>query len=195
MIAQPDLSSPPSTVVPSLRMTSPSTIGCTPLARDDGVHVRREEERRARRPCPRRARAALPVVPPTLVPASSTQISAPRSRSSRLSRSAIAVLFPRMAVDVRYQLEEGGRSDVHVRYRSGHRGSLYMRRRASKPAPERRNAGDPSRITGIGLRGGVDAGCEAAQSLTDEDTRSRGGPSSTAGRPGVQRTAATAHAL
>ena len=30
MIAHPDLSSPPSTVVPSVRMMSPSTIGFTP---------------------------------------------------------------------------------------------------------------------------------------------------------------------
>src|SRR6267378_3143828 len=45
MIAHPDLSSPPSTVVPSVRMMSPSTW-LHAFARNDGVHVRAQKQRR-----------------------------------------------------------------------------------------------------------------------------------------------------
>ena len=162
MIAQPDLSSPPSTVVPSLRMTSPSTIGWTP---SPGITVSMCAERRsgAAATVPGTRASTLPVVPPTLVPASSTQISAPRSRSSRASRSAMPCSFREwLSMRTSSRKRAVRRSREMPLVATG--GTLYTRRRASKPAPKRRM---PAILTGRRHRVGWwwSGGCEAAQSL------------------------------
>src|SRR5438477_467634 len=86
--ATPDLSSPPRTVVPSVRMTSSSTIGLTP---SPGATVSMCAQRRSAGASvvPGRCAIRLPVSPPSAAPASSKLTSAPRASSSRASRAAI----------------------------------------------------------------------------------------------------------
>src|SRR5579875_3714520 len=88
MIAQPDLSSPPKTVRPSLRMMSPSTIGRTPWP---GLTVSMWEHSSsgaAAGRVPGKWAIRLPTSPPTLVPALSKQHCAPNGSNSFRRRSA-----------------------------------------------------------------------------------------------------------
>src|SRR5438552_2964685 len=86
--ATPDLSSPPRTVVPSVRMTSSSTIGLTP---SPGATVSMCAQGRSAGPPAVPGRGALrwPVAPPGAAPAPSKLTSAPSPPSSRASRAAI----------------------------------------------------------------------------------------------------------
>src|SRR5207237_822351 len=79
---------PPRTVVPSVRMTSSSTIGLTP---SPGATVSMCAQRRSAGASvvPGRCAIRLPVSPPSAAPASSKLTSAPRVSSSRASRAAI----------------------------------------------------------------------------------------------------------
>src|SRR5437763_1966255 len=87
-IATPDLSSPPSTVVPSLRITSSSTTGLTPTP---GSTVSMCAQRRSAgaSTVPGTCAIRFPVSPPISAPAPSKLTSAPSSASSRASRAAM----------------------------------------------------------------------------------------------------------
>jgi hypothetical protein len=88
MTAQPDLSSPPRTVVPSVRMMSPSTIGLTP---SPGTTVSMCADIMivsASGIVPGKRAMTLPELPPTFWPASSISTVAPISSQYFLMRSA-----------------------------------------------------------------------------------------------------------
>ena len=90
MMAMPLLSSPPSTVVPSLRMTSPSTTGTTP---SPGATVSMCADRSmgsAPSTSPSKWATRLPTSPPTALPASSIRTVAPNPSSISVRRNAMA---------------------------------------------------------------------------------------------------------
>src|SRR5439155_491157 len=87
-MATPDLSSPPSTVVPSLRITSSSTTGLTPTP-GSTVSMCAQRSSAGASTVPGTCAIRFPVSPPISAPAPSKLTSAPSSASSRASRAAM----------------------------------------------------------------------------------------------------------
>jgi hypothetical protein len=79
MTAQPDLSSPPRTVEPSVRMMSPSTMGLTPLPGTTVSMCALIMMGSAEGMVPGKRAMTLPLLPPTCSPAPSMKTSAPNS--------------------------------------------------------------------------------------------------------------------
>ncbi len=96
MTAMPDLSSPPRTVVPSVRMMSPSTTGFTPSPGTTVSMCALIMMASAWGIVPGKRAMTLPVLPPTFSPASSVSTSAPISSQSRLTRSATSLSLREM---------------------------------------------------------------------------------------------------
>src|SRR5271170_1986572 len=90
MIAHPDLSSPPNTVVPSVRMMSPSTIGLTPSPGATVSMCAQISSGGTPDTVPSILAIRLPTSPLTLSPALSKRQTAPSASISRLSRAAQA---------------------------------------------------------------------------------------------------------
>ena len=90
IIAQPDLSSPPNTVVPSVRMMLPSTIGLTPSPGATVSICAQISSGATPATVPSILAIRLPTSPLTRSPALSKRQTAPSASISRLSRAAQA---------------------------------------------------------------------------------------------------------
>ena len=86
----PLLSSPPRTVVPSLRITSPSTTGTTPSPGATVSMCADSSNGSAPDALPSKWATRFPTSPPTAAPASSMKTAPPNSSSSSVRRDAMA---------------------------------------------------------------------------------------------------------
>ena len=93
MMARPLLSSPPSTVVPSLRITSPSTTGVTPSPGATVSMCAESSIASAPSTLPSKWATRFPTSPPTAFPASSMKTTPPNASSISLRRNAMARSF------------------------------------------------------------------------------------------------------